>query len=95
MEREMLKADELEPSVETDSVTADGRFVCQVQTFQNKRDHFKIQVKRLLLNNDGIEAATGPADGRENRSQNSEHGLPLRQPRGDVLQPEVICLDCN
>lgn len=56
MEREMQKGEGksgMAPSILGDpSLNKDGLFMCQVQTFENRRDNFKLQVKKMQLHDD-------------------------------------------
>ena len=60
VDRESLKVEPgMEPGIDIEELTGGGRFHCQVQTFQGKRDHFIIKVKKMVLHDDGAAAAPG------------------------------------
>lgn len=94
MERESRKVEPgMEPGIDIEELTGDGRFHCQVQTFQGKRDHFIIKVKQMVLHDDGAAAAPGPVHGNENDSPNGRPAAAPGSPHSNVNTEEVICLD--
>ena len=89
MEREAQKGETsagIEPSVEYESLDKAGLFRGCVQTFENRRDNFKIQVKKMQLHDDPAASTTArSAHNNENTATNAASSF--------KRQHETICLD--
>ena len=73
MEQQMRKSD-LGPEVHNEGLASDGCFACKVQTFEDRRDHFIVQVQKMLLHGNSIAAAPSRRAGNENTANNAGRG---------------------